>query len=192
MNGTSPIERKKNLRQLIRERKKQLSLEERDEFSQRIFETLAQQNVFQKARNVLCYWSMPDEVQTQTFILNHLSEKTWLLPVIKGNSLEISRFTGSDNLQQGVLGIGEPIGESYDGAIDLAIIPGLAFDRNGNRLGRGKGFYDHFLSKQSIYTIAVAFHCQLLEEVPVEPWDVIMRQIITEEETIVPDFSKLH
>jgi 5-formyltetrahydrofolate cyclo-ligase len=185
MNGTSLIERKKAIRQLIKERKKQLSLKERDEFSQRIFQTLAQQDVFPKARNVLCYWSMPDEVQTHTFILNHLSEKTWLLPVVIGNTLEIRRFTGKDDLKQGVLGIGEPIGEPYDGAIDLAIIPGLAFDRNGNRLGRGKGFYDHFLSQHSIYTIAVAFNCQLIDEVPIEPWDVIMRQIITEKEAIV-------
>jgi len=188
MNGTSLIERKKAIRQLIKERKTQLSLEERDEFSQRIFQTLAEQNVFQNAHNVLCYWSMPDEVQTHTFILNHLFEKTWLLPVVIGNTLQIRQFTGKDDLKQGVLGIGEPIGEPYDGAIDLAIIPGLAFDRNGNRLGRGKGFYDHFLSQQFIYTIALAFHCQLIDEVPIEPWDIVMQQIITEKETIVPVF----
>jgi 5-formyltetrahydrofolate cyclo-ligase len=191
MNGTSPIESKQAIRQLIKEQKKQLSLQEKDEFSYTIFQALAQQDVFQKAHSVLCYWSMPDEVQTHTFILDNIADKTWLLPVIAGNSLEIRRFIGLDNLKQGILGIEEPIGEPYDGTIDLAIIPGLAFDRKGNRLGRGKGFYDQFLSQHAPYTIAVAFHCQLINEVPVEPWDITMQQIITEQETIFPISNKL-
>jgi 5-formyltetrahydrofolate cyclo-ligase len=57
-------------------------------------------------------------------------------------------------------------------------------------LGRGKGFYDHFLSQHALYNIGMAFHCQLIDEVPVEPWDVTMQQIITEQETILPISNK--
>jgi 5-formyltetrahydrofolate cyclo-ligase len=190
MNGISLIESKQALRQLIKERKKQLSLQEKDEFSNTIFQILAQQDVFQKAHTILCYWSMPDEVQTHAFILDNIADKTWLLPVITGNSLEVRRFVSLDHLKQGVLGIEEPVGEPYDGTIDLAIIPGVAFDLKGNRLGRGKGFYDHFLSQHALYNIGMAFHCQLIDEVPVEPWDVTMQQIITEQETILPISNK--
>lgn len=192
MNGTSLIEHKRAIRQLIKERKKQLSFDERDEFSQRIFQSLVQQDVFQRARNVLCYWSMPDEVQTHPFILEHLADKTWLLPAINDNTMVIRHFQGIDDLKEGVLGISEPIGEAFNEKIDLVIVPGMAFDRQGNRLGRGKGYYDHFLAQNTVYAIAVAFHCQLIDEVPVEPWDVIMRQIITEKEIIVPISSKPH
>lgn len=186
MSGTSLTEQKKALRLLIKERKKTLNVKDREVFSSQIFDILKQNELFQKAKTILCYWSMPGEVETHTFIQNHLSEKIWLLPVVKDDALEIRQFTGVQDLQQGVLNIGEPLGQPFEGNIDLAVIPGMAFDRDGNRLGRGKGYYDKFLSQHNLYTIAVAFYCQIVDEVPVGKWDVKMHHIITEKGIITP------
>lgn len=189
MTGISLIDQKKALRLSVKERKEQLNSSEKMLFSKMIFESLAQNPLFQQAKTVLAYWSMPDEVETHSFILAHLTEKEWLLPVVEHNRLEIKKFTGLQDLRQGVLHIEEPTGSPFEGNIDLAIIPGMAFDRFGNRLGRGKGYYDQFLSQHQLQTIAVAFHCQLVEHVPVGEWDVKMNQIITEKEMIISSLS---
>lgn len=181
MTGILLTEQKKSIRLFINEQKKKLIASERKEYSEKIFEFLEQTDYFQKAHTVLCYWSMPDEVETHSYILNHLKDKEWLLPVVQNNQLEIRKFTGLEDLRQGVLHIEEPIGPPFEGEIDLAIIPGMAFDRHGNRLGRGKGYYDQFLSQHpSLKTVAVAFHFQLVDQVPKEKWDVPMNYIITE------------
>ncbi|MGC9150539.1 MAG: 5-formyltetrahydrofolate cyclo-ligase [Microbacter sp.] len=189
MTGISLIDQKKALRQLVAEQKKQLNVTDRILFSAKIFDLLEQNELYQHAQTVLCFWSMPDEVDTHAFMLNHLTEKVWLLPVVKNNSLEIRKFNGVQDLRQGVLHIEEPVGDPFEGNIDLAVIPGMAFDRFGNRLGRGKGYYDQFLAQHHLKTIAVAFHCQLVEQVPVDKWDVRMNQVITEKGIIIPSIS---
>ena len=78
----------------------------------------------------------------------------------------------------------EPQGNNYTQYqnIDLIIIPGMAFDTQGHRLGRGKGYYDRFLSKPQLnhtYRIALCWHCQLIDQVPTEPHDIMMNEVIT-------------
>ncbi|MGC9260822.1 MAG: 5-formyltetrahydrofolate cyclo-ligase [Phycisphaerae bacterium] len=88
-----------------------------------------------------------------------------------------------------VQGLRDPVGETPISLarIDLVAVPGLAFDRRGYRLGRGKGFYDCFLSQKDFrgLRIALCFHEQLLEELlPVEPHDVPMNMIITDQKIV--------
>ena len=97
----------------------------------------------------MLYYSLPDEVDTHTLVDSLLmSHKTILLPRVTGEgTMELRRYTGPSDLAIGAYNIMEPTGEVYDDyeEIDLAVIPGVAFDAEGNRMGRGKGYYDRFL-----------------------------------------------
>ena len=108
-------------------------------------------------------------------------QKQILLPVVIGNDLELRLYTGPQDLKKGAYGIEEPVGEPFTdyASIDLAIIPGVAFDVHGNRLGRGKGYYDRLLPRlPHIYKIGICFPFQLLEEVPTEALDVRMDEVL--------------
>ena len=135
------------------------------------------------AHTVLLYSALPDEVQTLP-LLNRLSAegKTVLLPrVVSDTDMELRRYTGPNDLEPGAFGIMEPTGElftDYD-LIDVAIVPGMAFDREGHRLGRGKGYYDRFLARlPHIYKIGVCFPFQLVDQVPTDAHDILMDEVI--------------
>ena len=112
-----------------------------------------------------------------------LMGKRVLLPKVVGDELELHVYTPG-SLQPGAYGIMEPTGEvfpvdSYH-EIDLAVIPGVAFDRHGARLGRGKGYYDRLLPQLSnAYRIGICFPFQMLEHLPSEPHDVLMNEIVS-------------
>lgn len=77
--------------------------------------------------------------------------------------------------------IREPVGEAYTGEIDVAVLPLLAVDEQGNRLGYGGGYYDRFLKKTKALRVAFCYDLQILEEVPHEEWDERVDRIVTEE-----------
>ena len=89
----------------------------------------------------MLYYSLKDEVQTHDFVERWSKTKNIVLPVVVGDYLELRNYTGKQDLQTGSYNIEEPIGEIFNDykSIDLAIIPGVSFDKEGNRLGRGKG-----------------------------------------------------
>jgi 5-formyltetrahydrofolate cyclo-ligase len=180
MNGTSPILTKKELRLLIKERKNQLSTDECIRFSNLIMYKIEQCEAFRTAQSVLCYWSLSDEVRTIDFIDKHWQSKKIYLPVVVGDSFELHLFEGKEKMKKGAFGIAEPLGEICKEDVDVAIVPGVAFDKKGHRLGRGKGFYDRFLSGTNAYKIGIAFRCQLVNDMPVDAWDIIMDEVLTE------------
>ncbi|HIZ91654.1 MAG TPA: 5-formyltetrahydrofolate cyclo-ligase [Candidatus Bacteroides merdavium] len=171
---------KKELRKYITELKT-LHAASTTRLSDDILKRIEVHPVFQKAKTVLLYHSLPDEVNTHDFIRKWYMQKRILLPVVTGNTLELYTYTGPDNMQTGAYGIAEPIGEKFNNfkEIDLAIIPGMAFDRRGNRLGRGKGYYDRLLPfLAGTYKLGVCFPYQLLESIPTENFDVRMNEVI--------------
>ena len=108
--------------------------------------------------------------------------KTVVLPrVVSDTDMELHRYTGQQDLQAGAYGILEPTGElfaNYDD-IDVAIVPGMAFDAEGHRLGRGKGYYDRFLSRvNNVYKIGLCFSWQMVDNVPCDDHDVVMDEVI--------------
>ena len=143
---------------------------------------LEQDSVFQQARTVLLYYSLKDEVQTQEFVEKWSKHKKILLPVVAGDELELRVFTGKQDLHTGSYGIEEPAGKLFTAysTIDLAIIPGVSFDMYGNRLGRGKGYYDRLLPELKAYRMGICFHFQVSEEVPTEKCDARMHCVYTE------------
>lgn len=108
--------------------------------------------------------------------------KTILLPrVTSETDMELRLYTGPDDLSRGAFGIMEPCGALFIdySRIDLAVVPGMAFDCHGHRLGRGRGYYDRFLPLlPRAYKIGICFPFQLVDTVPTDPMDVIMDEII--------------
>ena len=131
---------------------------------------------------MLLYHSLPDEVDTHAFIRRWSARKRILLPVVKGDDLELRLYTGDDRLTEGAFHIDEPTGTAFTdyAAIDLAVIPGVAFDRRGNRLGRGKGYYDRLLPRiPTAYKLGLCFPFQLLDQIPAEAHDIPMDEVLT-------------
>ncbi len=174
-------QQKKEIRREIREKKKQYSLSEKKANSKIIFEKIEFLEEFKRAKTVLVYWSMPDEVFTHEFVLRWYKKKKVLLPVVKGDELELKIFSGPENMIKGEqYGIEEPIGESFYqfNEIDLIIIPGVAFDKENNRLGRGKAYYDKLLKASKAIKAGVCFDFQFLEVVPTDKHDIKMDTVI--------------
>ncbi len=130
---------------------------------------------------MLLYHSLPDEVDTHAFIRRWSARKRILLPVVKGDDLELRLYTGDDRLTEGAFHIDEPTGTAFTdyAAIDLAVIPGVAFDRQGNRLGRGKGYYDRLLPRiPTAYKLGLCFPFQVLNQIPAEAHDIPMDEVL--------------
>ena len=175
------MDEKKALRIEIRQLKRACPLEERRRKSLSVWEAVERDEVFQQAETVLAYWSMDDEVYTHDFVNKWAGSKTLLLPCVKGDELELRYFDGEERLQPGEgYAIPEPVGELFTdwGKIDLILVPGVAFDKSGNRLGRGKGYYDKVLRETGACKVGVCFDFQLVERVPVEPHDVKMDRVV--------------
>ena len=166
----------------MRELKRQLTPEEKLRRSRLIMEQVQQLPAFRKAKVVLLYWSMADEVQTHDFVEKWYRDKVLLLPCVDGNDLVLRQYTGPECLVAGEqFGIGEPTGPVWDNleSVELIVVPGVAFDRRNNRMGRGRGFYDRMLkSTPNAIKIGIAYRFQVLDEIPVEAFDVPMDLVI--------------
>ena len=81
-------------------------------------------------------------------------------------------------MTDGLYNIKEPVGDIHEEIIDLAIIPGIAFDKNNNRLGRGKGYYDKLLNKLNVYKIGIGYKCQIVDDIQTDKWDIKMEEVI--------------
>lgn len=151
--------------------------------SAEILAALEAHPAFRAAKTILLYHSLKDEVDTHEFIRKWSRTKRILLPVVVGDDLELRIYTGPNDLAIGAYGIEEPTGEVFTdyASIDFIAVPGVAFDRNGNRLGRGKGYYDRLLPRiPSAYKAGICFPYQVVEEVPAEAFDIRMDEIITQ------------
>ena len=170
---------KKNLRRFIKAQKDLFS-SLKDEQSATILKKLEADEDFLHAQTILLYYSLPDEVDTHSLVARYYQKKRLLLPVVKGEELELKVFQGQ--LHEGTFGIQEPEGETFEAfdQIELVVVPGMAFDKEGKRLGRGKGFYDRLLPKLSnAKKIGICFPYQLVDTVPTDAQDIPMDKIIT-------------
>ena len=136
---------------------------------------------FISSKVVLAYWSLPDEVSTHKFIEKWSTHKIFLLPCIVGDELVLKKYTSPNDLVSDVrFGVGEPQGEifSSEDVIDLVLVPGMAFDKAGHRLGRGKGYYDRLLVRIKAHFIGIAYDFQILDTVSTCDNDINMDEII--------------
>lgn len=157
------------------------------DFSGKILKRLEETQLFRQASCIALYYSIPGEVQTAGFLDKWYDKKQLLLPLVTGNDLRLLPYRGKESLQPGAFGIPEPADRETtvdESEADLIIVPGVAFDRQMNRLGRGKGYYDRLLSSLSVPKIGICYGFQLLESIPVAPFDRKMDLIITEEQIL--------
>ena len=198
---------KSEIRQLIKQRKAACSAEERAALSSRVIAALQQHPRWISAHTTLLYHSLPDEVDTHGLILDALAQgKRVLLPVVSGDELELHELLQHSSLREGAFHILEPTGPLFSdfASIDLAVIPGVAFTPDGRRLGRGRGYYDRLLSHftpqpstlnhqpstinpqpstlnhhPSPYTLGLAYPFQILDDIPTEPHDIRLDEVIS-------------
>ena len=176
---------KQDLRRFIRAQKKEHAAAQLAAMSEEITNRVFASAWWQEASTLLLYYPLSDEVDVRPLIREAFEEgKRVLLPVVKGEELVLHLYEGESSLREGAFGIMEPQGplfapEYYD-EIDVAIIPGMAFDGAGHRLGRGKGYYDRLLPKrEAAKLVGVCWPFQLFDEVPAEPHDISVEEVIS-------------
>lgn len=141
------------------------------------------------ARSTMAFWSFGSEIDTAPLIERLVSAgKTVVLPRIEGADIVPVTFAPGEPVTETSFGAMEPAdGRVLDPSeVDLVIVPGVAFDRSGNRLGFGAGYYDRFLPRTAEGTpaIAIAFAIQVVPEVPTGAMDRRVDAIVTEAEVI--------
>lgn len=179
---------KKELRQRLRKILADLPAESLAAKSQRAGRNLFEQAEYCKANVVMVFLSLPTEIDTSPIVLRAWQDrKRVLAPKVSWNQrrmlpVEIRSLT--DELVVSGMGIREPVaGIPFPVAmIDLVIVPGLGFDEFGNRLGRGRGFYDRFLAHPDFRGVAcaLAFEEQMTPSVPVGPLDRHVNMLVTD------------
>lgn len=175
---------KKTWREEIRRRKKTYSTDELKTMSAKIIEAVKQSERWKTARCVLLYHALADEVDTRQWIAEAAKEKKVLLPHVTGEtSMELCLYEGENSLTVGTYGIMEPHGTAFTAYedVELAIVPGMAFDRACHRLGRGKGYYDRLLPLLTgAYRMGICFPFQFIEgTLPVTVTDMKMDEVMT-------------
>ena len=164
---------------------------DKDQASRIICEQFAALPEYAAADTVMCYLDVRSEVRTRQFLSTALEgSKRIVVPYCLDDRLGLFLLDSMDELAAGMYEIPEPKVElralarrKVDvGRLDLVMVPGVAFDRRGARLGRGKGYYDRLLASVRTDTllVALAFECQVFAEIPTEPHDVYMDKVITE------------
>ncbi len=183
---------KKNLRAKVRKALATLSEDEKKNKSREITGYLLGTRFWEQSRAVFCFISMEEEVFTDTIIEAALKDrKTVAVPHMHYPEMDFHSITSmEENWDYHPYGIKEPRQEwpvinpaDYKEEEVLLVTPGLAFDRKGERLGRGRGFYDRFLTtyRGVVIPVGICYHIQVIEEVPAAGYDCAVRMIVTEE-----------
>jgi 5-formyltetrahydrofolate cyclo-ligase len=183
----SPLHvQKSELRTQVRAVLQRLTPAARSAASARLCAQCLDRPEWQQARAVLLFAPLPDEVDIWALVGQALaSGKTVTLPrfsVVTQNYVAAAVRDPQTDLRRGKLGIREPEASCAEfplNRLDLVLVPGVAFDPHGRRLGRGKGFYDRLLADMRGTTCGVAFDEQVVAEVPVGPRDVLLNCIVT-------------
>jgi len=143
---------------------------------------------YRRAQVVALYAPIHHEVETFTVAVRALADgKTLLFPAVVGSEMQFRRVRHLDELKPGRYGIPEPTGEAWEPQqANLIVVPGVAFDKAGRRIGYGKGFYDKSLHRLegSGRLVGFCYEFQLFEEIAGEPHDVTMDLIVTEESVV--------
>lgn len=176
---------KSDIRRKIKSMRQMMLDIEKESAAQEVFAQLEQTAAFLMADKVLMYHSLPDELPTRAFLNKWKGRKHFYLPRVNGVNLDILPYDES-RLELGSFHIEEPTGTDTLNAdeLELIVVPAVAYDRRGTRLGRGKGFYDRLLSTTRATKIGVGYDFQLMDELPFEPHDVPMDMVITQKTII--------
>ncbi|MBQ9715289.1 MAG: 5-formyltetrahydrofolate cyclo-ligase [Clostridia bacterium] len=165
------------------------ALDQRQEKSAVICKKIVDSNVFKNAKVVFAFLSFGSEVDTKIIVdACFLQGKKLCVPVCKKDGImDAVAVENMSDMVYNKFGIAEPadvtkVVDKTD--IDLVVVPGSVFDKNLNRMGYGKGFYDRYFVGTRAKRVALAFDCQIVDEVPVDVYDVKMHCIVTEKQIL--------
>lgn len=143
-----------------------------------------------RGQTFFVYRSFGTEAPTDGLIEALLAAgKTVLLPVLKGSDMVPVLYQKGVPMSVNRWGIEEPLGEPFLREIDVAVVPLLAVDGEGNRLGYGGGYYDRFLARRKLCKVGFCYDCQIADKVVAMPHDVRLDRIVTEKRTVVTKYT---
>jgi len=176
---------KRSLRNEVLAKRKAHPSEEREIKSHIIRQELINLPEFKKAKVVAFYLPVNGEVDTLEMIKwAHQEGKEVCVPVIHNSRMHFVVYEPVDELKKGKYNIPEPVGKDEKHHIDMVVVPGVAFDREGHRIGMGKGYYDKYLEDKACVNVGICFGFQLVDKLPRDEHDVPMNIIITEHEVL--------
>lgn len=174
-------------------RKNRVAQKDKDDVSRQIVTAFMALPEYVAARTILFYVDAGSEVRTRHVLPDALKGgKRIVVPycIVETNELELFLLEDMNELVEGAYKILEPRADLRSGVgklvrpedLDLVMVPGTAFDPKGGRMGQGKGYYDRLLSRvrPDAPLVAIAFDCQIFDEIPVAPHDVFMDKVLTE------------
>ena len=175
---------KREIRERLRALRRGLSSREKEDAARAVFERIAEYEAYKRARVVMAYIAVRGELSLAPVIADILAGgKTLLLPRCEAPGIMTARIVRAvEDLTPGVFGLLEPKMEcriADPAQIGLILVPGVAFDREGHRIGQGGGYYDRFLGKSGAHRAGVCHDFALLESVPFEAHDLLMDDVIT-------------
>lgn len=152
-----------------------------------ILNRLAKFKIFRDSKEFFTYLSHKGEVSTDLLIDKFFGKKKIIVPKVRNSKICLFELKDKYQFEKGRFGIREPkvcLPKKNWKEIDIAIIPGIAFDKSGHRIGFGRGYFDKFLKKLHCTTIGLAYELQIIDKVPAQPYDVPVEYIITERRLI--------
>ncbi|MBW6410463.1 5-formyltetrahydrofolate cyclo-ligase [Clostridium weizhouense] len=188
----SLIEEKRELRKRILKIRDKISLDNKIKFDKIIYNKFLQSKFYLQSKNIFIYVSYNSEIDTKNIIKKALEDKKNIYVPrtnYKTKVMEAVKILSLENLIEDKYGILEPTeDESAENPnkFDLIIMPGVAFDKYGGRMGYGAGYYDRYLEKISkpLNKVALAYNFQVINKVPTDIHDIPIEYIITEREDI--------
>lgn len=176
-----------NIRKTMIEKRDALNSDLRSKFSEKIKNKILSNIFYKEAKSIFCFIGFGSEVNTIGIIEDALKDgKKVYVPRVRNKEMKVIRIDSLDNLKPGVFGILEPEdGEELNEDCDLILMPGVAFTKEGKRLGYGGGYYDKYLAQYNSNTlkIAIAYSIQVIDFIPTESYDKIVDYIVTEDFT---------
>ena len=167
---------KKELRRQIRDQKRAMTLEEIQSASQKLKELFLATEQYRGAKTIYGYLPYNQEVRTVPMLQQALADgKRVAVPKIYGDEMRFIYLTDLAQVAKGYAGIPEPVADDpvADDPTALVLMPGLAFDKEGHRIGYGGGYYDKFLAEEPAHpTVALCYDFQIVKELPTEEFDI--------------------
>lgn len=187
---------KKILRKEILKKRENIDIDNKEKMDKEIIKRFCESKYYKDAKGIFIYISYGTEINTKGIIKKALSEnKKIYVPRTEFDTrtMDAVEIISFDNLIESSYGILEPSKEEQEinpNELDLIVVPGVAFDRNGGRMGYGAGFYDRYFKKihkenaKRITKLALAYDFQVVDKVPMNKQDIPVDYIITEKEFI--------
>lgn len=177
---------KEELRAQASRKRRYIPARQKEKFDKQIYKNIVDLPEWKKAKNVFIYISTKEEASTLELIRNYLGKKKIIVPKshTKFNTLTLHEIKSFDDTAKGHYSILEPMPHTEivdPKEVDLAIIPGVAFDKKGHRIGYGKAYYDGLTAYLTCPKIGLAYEVQIVDNIPAQKHDIPVDGIVTEE-----------